>query len=74
MTRIIPEEATFLERAYEAILEIQRTCEERIQQCLNVIFYEDVKKEELEKLKTTVKLCKEFLLIIEEYLSRRDEE
>lgn len=73
MTRLIPEEATILERAYDAVNEIRRTCEERIQQCLNVLFYEDVKKEELEKLKTTVKLCKEFLLIIEEYLDRRDD-
>lgn len=74
MTRLIPEEATLLERAYEAVNEIERICTERIHQCMNEIFYgdEELKREEIIRLRTTVKLCKEFLLVIEEYLRQDD--
>lgn len=76
MTRLIPEEATILERAYAAVQEIERLCHDRIQQCMNEIFYgdEELKREDITRYRITIRLCKEFLLVIEEYLNRRDDE
>lgn len=75
MTRTIPDEATRLEKAYALVQELERMCRERIVRSTNEILYgnDDMRKEEIIKLRTIAQICNEFLLVIEEYMGDRDD-